>query len=74
MPKCRYCQGSGKIASKDIPDGMKKCPDCQGARMINDAPCAKCEGRGFVPKGFLEKLVGKTEGEPCPYCDGKGWR
>mgnify|MGYP001766413288 FL=1 len=73
MPKCKYCGGTGKIPYAGVPEGHKRYPECKGAKEINGAACAKCEGKGYLPLGFLEKLFGKTEGEPCGNCKGKGW-
>jgi DnaJ-class molecular chaperone len=46
---------------RDQPDG----PD----------PCDECEGEGTVLTGTVaEHAAGKAKIEPCPGCDGRGYR
>jgi molecular chaperone DnaJ len=74
---CKTCAGHGQVVRQQGFFQLRQvCPTCQGAGSSIDEPCAKCHGRGAIPKdapitltipagiesGHTERIAG--QGEP----------
>ncbi len=62
---CPRCGGKGVTYGPRVAE-RKKCPICEGTRMVST--CTFCRGTGwYTPSGLFNSL------KECPYCDGKGY-
>jgi hypothetical protein len=66
MPICRDCRGTGQVEIKT--EIMKRCPDCQGTKLLPDGTtCKRCNQWGEIGAGKFN-----VEKKLCRTCMGSG--